>query len=289
MKKIICIILLIIPNHIFSKPGYVMLNNHTLPVGKIRAYNTKEILCFVKLFDSINKMDQECRRKPYDYFMKNVRRVDSTTFNKYKNYFEHTGYFSFNRRDIWIKWIKNVDNFLTKNYAMQLHFSDRFAFDLMRLIEKSIYKKSCNEDDLMDYFVTYLFRQTEFKMHCFICQYFHVVLLPNMQSCPFHKYYKYAFYKYVEYCRSSDRSFAFVLLSGISIDVNRKFNWDNIAIKDKTTLASDNLIKKTIKSYRGLLEFIIKDTSPYKFQSGTYSVLLCTHPNVHFSPPHNLN
>ncbi len=284
MKKIIYIILLIIPNLIFSEAGYVILKNHTLPIGKIRTYEKFEIIRFKKLFDSIYKMDKECRTKPHDYFMKNGKRVDSTTFNKYKKFFEQTGYFSFNR-DIWIK---DADNFLSKNYAMQLHFSDRYAFDLMRLIEKSIYRKSCNENDLMDYFVTYLWRQTEFKFFCYYGFFYHIVLIPNMESCPFHKYYKYAFYKYVEYCRNNDSSFAFVLLSDVSIDSNKKFNWNNIAIKDKTTSLPVHFIKKSVNAYKNLPEFIIRNSNPSKFQGGTYSVLICTHPNIQGSPSYIL-
>ncbi len=312
MKKIIFFILLIVPNLIFSKTGYYMLSNHTLPVSKIREYSQKEILCFKNLIDSIIITDQETRTNKIQL----INKTDSINFEKYSRFIEQYGYYTLNieilkkyifpttriineyttydiKQKKWVtihkRKIDTVDDrdFFLKNHTLQIHFSDRYAFDLMRLIEKSIYKKSCNEQDLMEYFVTYLWRKTEFKLYCFLGKYFHVALIPNMESCPFFKYYKYALYKYVEYCNSSDRNFAFALISDLSIDCNKKFNWDNITIKDKTTFASDNLIKRGIKFNKSMLEFIIRDTSPYKFQGGIYNVILCTHPNVHFSPSHN--
>jgi len=286
MKKTICIILLIIPNLLFSKPGYDILNNHSLHVGKIRTYNQNEILSFKKMFNSIYIIDQECRTKSYDYFRENVRRADSITFYKYKKFFERTGYFSFNK-DIMSKWFPDITNFLLKHYAMQLHFSDRSAFELMSLIEKSIPRESCNEEDLMDYFVTYMFRKTQFKEYFFLGNHFHVALIPNMESGPFCQYYKYAFYKYVEYCKNKDNSFVFVLFSDVVVDKNKNFNWNNFTIKDKTTLFPDNFISEWVKYYKYLPELIIKDSNLYKFQSGKYNVLLCTHPNIRENPQYN--
>lgn len=291
MKKIFFIVLLILPYILISSPGYEILKGHNLSVSKIRDYNKKEIAQFIELFDSIYKMDQCCRKQlnvkdskqVYANFIKYGMKVDSITFNKYKSFFEQRGYFSFNKT-ILSKWIPSITDFLLRHNAMQLHFSDNWAFDLMRLIENSINLKSCNEEDLMDYFVTYLFRKTEFKTYEFCEKGFHVVLLPNLESGAFHQYYKYAYCKYMLYCKSRFDDFAYIRVSNVLINDKKKFDWSKAYVKYPENTFLSNRIMEIVHKYNSLVELIIKNSNPYKFEDGTYSVLICNHPNLGTNP-----
>jgi hypothetical protein len=286
MKKIICIILILL-HHIAFCEGYDILKNSTLPVGKIKEYDKKEVRGFIALFDSIYKLDQYCRLKTYDYLARYGERTDSITFHRYQDYLEHTGYFSF-ISDEFKRCIGEKNKLWSRHYAMQLHFSDRYGFDLMQLIERSIRKESCNENDLMNYFITYLWRKTEFKMNYLYQHSCHAVLIPNLDSGSYCKYYGYALYQYLRYCNRRDSNFAFILISHVSMK-NNVFCWKDSVIRDKTSLIPDKLIRRGITFYQKVIRSVLGMNDLKNHQADSYFVLFCTHPEISGNPPYTIN
>ena len=276
------------PQLIYCSSGYKILNNHKFKVEEIREYKKSEITNFLRVFDSIHKLDQECRTKSQDYFNQNWERVDSITFIKYVELFKKSGYLSFNR-NVWRNWMDSTQTtkFLLKNYAQQLHYCDYRGFEFMRLIEHSISKKSCNEDDLMDFFLTYLWRLTEFDdTRCNIVPY-KIVLLPNLENGVYSQHYKYTYNKFIEYCgKINENTFFSFRISNLFIDKNLTFNWSHFSINGVDAVYEKFIVKKILESHT-IVEDLIKRSNPYGFSGGVYNVLICTYPKLLKNPDYN--
>ncbi len=309
MKNILVILFLInIPYSFCQSWGYDILKNHNLDLSKIREFKQNEIDNYYFFINNLLATDQEKRNFTLKNQNGNLIKIDSINFKKYSFFIEKNGYYTTNYR-IWdclykdnyklidgiydydlqkkqFVFIKNkkidtikVKDFFLMNYTLQLHFSDRFGFELMNLIEKSItYKKTCNEEDLMNYFVTYLSRNTQFETFKFFGITYHVVLLPNLKDKnSFSKYYKYALNKFLKFKKNYDLNFKYVLFNNLKIDNKKKFDWcgletnniiNRFEIFNKIKNGNDKMI---------YLESIIKETIKYINNDNTYSLLFCNH------------
>lgn len=173
---------------------------------------------------------------------------------------------------------------MTSYYVSQLHFSDRFGIDLLKIIENSIERNICNQNDLMDYYITYLWRKTEFKRLKF-CGFIptHYILSPNLESGKYSKYYKYALVKYVEYCRSIDDSFTFFYVNVVKC-ANNNFNFNEFSISLPFNFTPKKMLNPLMRTISPILAVIFKDSNALDIPDGKYSIIFCTHPHVIGNP-----
>ena len=266
----------------YAQTGYYILRDHKLPLSFVRPVKQELKEELPRFLQSIHQSDQAVRRLSFDEFKIRSRSVDSLNFVKYRAFFEKNGYVSFDKKKLETE-AKNVDELLLLNYVYHLHFSDRFGIPLIHLITQSIPKQTCNEYDLMNYFVTYLWRKTEFLHWRYLGIPFHTILMPDLSDGKYADYYKYAYEKYIEYCGKRDPSFLYFYLSGINIK-NGIINWNAYQINDYWPGISTKIIDNAVLMLKDIAPFIIKNANAYPIPDGKYSILFCTHPQFNGNP-----
>jgi hypothetical protein len=267
---------------IHSQTGYRILENHNLHLSETTPCKKEIINKILYLIDNIHRQDQTVRSKSLDIFIKESRRVDSINFIKFYSFFQKNGYFNLGKNEIPLT-EREVSNFLVKYYSLHLHFSDRFGLPLTNLILNSIVKKTCNENDLMNYFITFLWRKTEFVNLTYCGIPYHIVLMPNLHKGTYSKYFNHAFTKYIEYCISKDSNFRYFYLDDLRI-ANGKLNWDKFNIPTPWNRYFKVLVYNTVNFFMENANTIIKNANALVIPDGTYSILYCTHPNIIGNP-----
>ena len=265
-----------------SQTGYVILRDHNLPVSEIKPYSDNLKVSTKIFLDSLHNSDQDIRHQTYEMIFKQLRITDSLNFLKYRSYFEKTGYLSFDKRRLENDQI-DINRLLLSNYVLNIHFSDRTALPLIDLIIRSFPQKTCNENDLMNYFVTYLWRKTEFIGSTFATIPYHIILMPDLDSGKYSRYFKYAYKKYMEHCVKRDPSFLHFYLSGVSIKKG-KINWNKYQVQEGWCGIFQQLIHNTVGILRYCATFLIKDANAFEIPDGMYSILFCTHPDFIGNP-----
>ncbi len=287
MKTCFCLLFIcLFINHSHPQSGYYMLRGHNMPLSSINAYDSVYVKNYVELSEKIYASDQDIRSKSISYFYKNVKRVDSTNFVLYHNYFSKYGYMSFDKKKL-SKYISDIGQFLTRNYVFQMHFSDCHAFKLLNLIETSIPKKTCNEHDLMDYFITYLWRRTEFENTRIFDAPVHMLLLPSKAKSYYSKYYEYAFNKYMKHCKYHDSDFKYLRLYNLHIQ-NNKPNYKNTFVKTNS-VQYRSLIAEYVHKYPYIINLFLSVSNPDGYKDGYYDIFICTHPKIYKNPDHYID
>ena len=81
----------------------------------------------------------------------------------------------------------------------------------------------------MDYFVTYLFRKTEFRTDNIFGYHFSMFLLPDLSKGYFAKYYRYSLNKYLQYAfKKYPDIFRCIVFDKLFISKDNKFDWSEI-------------------------------------------------------------
>jgi hypothetical protein len=212
-------------------------------------------------------------------------KIDSMTFHEYYGFFRERGYFPFTS-NFMVKTSQNARNLLLMNYTLQLHYSDCCAFSMFTLIENSVERGCCSEEDLMDYFITYLWRLTEFKNLCFLGKCYHVILLPKLENENFSQFYKYAYQKYLEYCKRIDKDFQFIRCTNLSFSAP-DFCWDKVELKSCQIPFLKQKAFEVVYSIRTIIESIVKSNNPYSIDNRDYDLLITTHPKTLCNPKYN--
>jgi hypothetical protein len=116
--------------------------------------------------------------------IRNINSVDSISFQKLKSFAGKYGLMQLNR-----------ENFTDSGAACKLmfdfntiliHLSDKYGLEIMSMYEQAIQKNTCNETDLLNYIVNYLWRRTEFDKGKF--EYF-IVPLPDIDKSLYKQVY----------------------------------------------------------------------------------------------------
>lgn len=284
LKKIIVSVILIIKVWFaFSQNGYQMLWNHNLKISNVKPYSYSKKNNLNNFLESLKDNDQRTRENENSDSVKSkLRYFDSLNFLKYNSYFLKQGYMSFTKERLKSDQY-DVERLLLTNYVLNLHFSDRFGINLINLISESIHKGSCDESDLMNYFVTYLWRNVEFSEYKYLGIPFHVVLLPNLENGPYSEYFNYAYNRFLANSLEEDSSFLYATISNVNISGNQ-FDWVKSKIKGAMHPYLLNILNTVITNLKNGIVAIIKEANALGIPNGNYSILLSTHPKYKYNP-----
>lgn len=260
-----------------STPLYRIIKDNSFKFSNV--YNTREKrLEFKKLINEIYKDDQTVRTKSVEYFKANVKEVDKRNYYKYRNFILKNGYHSVDYTDSNFYTNREMTKLIVRNYALQIHFSDFYGMDLLTIIQHSIQRRTCNEKDLMQYFVTYIWRRTQFDYAIP-----HIVAIPKLKDST---YINFSLNRYLQHCKKVDSTFSFTLIDNCEIR-NSQLRW----IDSKILKSSLNItIKKLLDSFlfrifqKNIYEFIRICDPDFKFDGVKFMILFCTHPKTLASP-----
>jgi len=285
MKKLLIIICIIIPLNFFGQPGYWMLKKHQFKVGNIKKFSKEEIDLFKQLLDTINKLDQFYRVRNID---DKIKINDSITFILYKKFCENKGYYSVHP-NILNQYSKDKSEYFSKILAFHLHLSGRYGINILEIIENSIKKETCNENDLMDYFITYLSRKTEFDLNrCGLIS-FHIIILPDLINNKYANFYKYALHQYLNFCIDSKASFLYFSLNNVEFDTNKNINFNNVIFNENNYYINKKILMKLLIINKKNIEDNIRFRYNKILKDNYYSVLFCTHPYLKYQPLYELD
>lgn len=263
-----------------AQTGYFILRNCPLPVSPLLPANPEKDKAVVDFITMLIRPDQESRQNLAKGWKKILKEKDSLNFSAFEKKFSKEGYFS---QDLdRFKKIPGADmtHFPTDVYVLHLHFSDQFGLRLIDLIISSFPKGTCNEKDLMNYIVTYLWRNTEFPNMAYRDQLYHAILLPDMKNAPYAKYIRYAFDQYMKYCGEKDPKFSYLVLTA---EVkNNEIDWPRCSFPSFGIFNS--IVAGKIKERIPGINFRLHDINAGRIKDGTYNILLCSHPGFVGNP-----
>jgi len=281
MKLLIIVVCCLCWSTPHAQYGYVILQKQPFNLSPTITPSKKSIEVNKVFIDKLHYYDQLYRQIPID--QKKLAIIDSLLFIEYRIFYERYGFIPLNKNLV-KGMISDYETFLLKSYIFQLHFSDRFAFPYMEVLENSILRKSSNEFDLMDYFVTYLWRKTEFRNFNYFGHTYHVLLLPDLTNSPYVKYYKFALDKYLNYSRIVDDTFVYAILNDINI-LNNIIDWSQLSVVNTFPILRKK-VTEYVNESRKLFNFIFHYANALGIKNGRYSVLITSHPNMLFNPFH---
>lgn len=290
MKKIcilVCFLVFLLKIAAFTqKAGYLFLHNNGLKIQSVQPYKKETVQKFCTLLNDLHRLDQDVRYLSYEKFMMLGKKTDSLNFTRFKKFCDSYGYFSFNHilSDSAEKRLFPAQTF----YTLKIHFSDNFGITLLKIIEQSILKGTCNENDLMEFFITYVWRNTEFKNNYVFDLPFHIVLLPDLENGKYSSYYRFALTKYTEYCVEHDKTFLYFLLSRVMIK-NNKICWESYQLNLFLRQYASKQISDWVKLLRSGADILIKEANAFPIPDGEYSIFFSSHPNILTSPPYQLS
>jgi len=266
------------------RSGYEILYNCPLPISEITNISKNDLFQYRDMIKEIYLIDQKCRKKGQQYFQENVAYVDSLTFYTFQKFCLKYGYFS-PRYDIVGKYVPPEDKFYLHMLTLLMHFSDMHALELVKLIEESIYKGTCNEVDLMEYVIRYIKRNHQYTLYNFhgglgrSCGIpFHVIIFPSLTTNKYKSYYKFAISKYLEKCSEKNNSFGFVWLNNTYINNDRKVK--SYQLKCFMSFLPKKYINEFLPYYINDIRGYILSMTPYFFNEGNYDILITTNPEV---------
>lgn len=154
---------------------------------------------YAEMIHSIYKSDQDCRKSVS--FKQCIDITDSLNFERYAAFATQNGIIQLNKQNF----PDSVERVTLKQelYIFNLHTSNPYLFQLMPLFEQSIKMRTCDESDLVDYFVTYLSRSTEFSKN------YSMVALPDFYAIPMGKYYLAAMVDFLNFLCKQTNQFQF--------------------------------------------------------------------------------
>ncbi|MBN8672513.1 MAG: hypothetical protein J0L56_00180 [Chitinophagales bacterium] len=265
-----------------AQNGYMMLSEHNFKLSPSKSISPAKIVEIAEFLSQLNKSDQLVRQPGRQWDIKKARQADSINFIYYKKYFN--GYYpSLNSNSVSGK-IENRDKLLMDNWILQLHFSDRFAIPVIELISNSVENGTCNELDLMNYVVHYMWRNTEFPNKKFYEKDVHALLLPDLTKAKFAKHIEYAANQYLKYCMEKAPGFKYEILHGFHIK-NQAINWSGINSVLSVIPFFNNSFWDVIRRFQEFISFQVKDSNALGVKDGTYTLLICDHPYINSNPP----
>lgn len=259
-----------------------MLFKHKLDLQQPKTIEAPKIKEIANFLSYLKVSDQLVRQPDSVWSISEARKVDSINFLLYRNYFNgsYPSLYNYTVNDK----VVNPSELLMNNWVLQLHFSDRFAIPMMELISKSVDSGTCNQMDLMNYTIHYLWRSTEFPNKDFYGKAIHIVLLPDLTTDKFAQYYQYALQKYLGYCKEKDPLFEFEILNGIFLK-NNQLDWSGVIHLLSTLQLADESTLSLISQFQYIISNRIIDANALSLKNGNYSILICNHPNINTNPP----
>lgn len=201
-----------------------MIKSNRLPLTSFNRPDEKAYQNFERLIDQLFVSDQKVRSMDTKHFFKYAPIVDSVNFSIYRDFMAKNGFVSTIRREN--KSVTDPDKFRLRNWTLQIHFSDRDGLNLLKMIEQAIDKHQCDEIDLMDYFITYLWRKTEFD------GFIHTFLLPDIEHSKYKAYYLQALNAYASYCQSRNPFFYSFTASNVLFEKSH-FKFSDMKIRSR--------------------------------------------------------
>lgn len=131
----------------------------------------------------INKKPVQ-KRNTRSNILQKIDSIDAVSYYELSNFVQSNCLIQINRKNFpdSTEAFKLAFSFFT----LSIHLSDKYGLELMRWIETAINSNYCNKTDLVNYTITYLWRQTEFEREK---DAYFIVPLPDLDTTPYAQSY----------------------------------------------------------------------------------------------------